>query len=121
MTVISAWRKSNPCKSEFLSYFRSQILLPVLDALLLDGGLPPRPADDLPRCGEGQPQHEGVQGRFGLVFGLKMCGFVYFDSTMYNEPYYALRNVIARSVTSLLQFGKTKLTCHVMEVHKDYL
>ena len=58
------------------------------------------------------------KGQFGLAFGLKTRG--YFDSTMYNEPYFALRNVIARSVTSQLQFGKTKLTCHVMEVHKDY-
>ena len=49
---------------------------PVLDALLLDGGLLPRPADDLPRCGDGQARQEGVHGRFGLVFGLKMCGYV---------------------------------------------
>ena len=100
--MISAWRKSNPCKSEFLSYFCSQILLPVLDALLLDGGLLPRPADDLPRCVDGQARQEGIHGRFGLHFGLKMRG--YFDSTMYNEPYFALRNVIARNVTSKQQF-----------------
>ena len=36
----------------------------------------------------GAAQQEVVQGRFGLVFALKMRG--YFDLTMFDEPYFAL-------------------------------
>ena len=63
----------------------------LLQSLRDDGRLlqpPPRPADDHQRCGDGQARQEGVQGRYGLAFGLRTRG--YFDSTMYNEPYFAL-------------------------------
>ena len=60
-----------------------------------DNGRLLQPQEVLPT---GAAQQEVVQGRFGLVFGLKMRG--YFDSIMNNEPYFALRSVIARSVTS---------------------
>ena len=59
---------------------------------------------NIPRCRDGQARQEGVQGGFGLVFGLKMRGFMYFDSTMFIEPYFSLINVIARNATSQLQF-----------------
>ena len=42
---------------------------------------------------------EGFRDDLDSFFTLK-----YFDSTIYNEPYFALRNWIARSVTSKLQF-----------------